>query len=293
MQKLKYLGICLVILLLGGLIYFASTHKYSDSHFRKEGIRVRLPENAFMVDDCNYKDLAYCEKTFNLNNEDIKMAFEYLNFKENGYPTTIKVSLNNQVFYSNNNILSTDQGLNNYIEFNNFYIMKDKYIIFTIIEQGNATLYILDSKGNIILKEHEIDTDNMVINPYKYNFISYEDNIIKVYASRLKDNKYQDQNICNIKDNTIVEAYYLYTLKNDQFIKKQSETIKAKEYIIDNNTLVCNSEKETTYEAGTSTNNTKAIFNFKIINNKKIEFQSAKNVLEFELNKGISYSLKS
>ena len=235
MQKLKYLGICLVILLLGGLIYFASTHKYSDSHFRKEGIRVRLPENAFMVDDCNYKDLAYCEKTFNLNNEDIKMAFEYLNFKENGYPTTIKVSLNNQVFYSNNNILSTDQGLNNYIEFNNFYIMKDKYIIFTIIEQGNATLYILDSKGNIILKEHEIDTDNMVINPYKYNFISYEDNIIKVYASRLKDNKYQDQNICNIKDNTIVEAYYLYTLKNDQFIKKQSETIKAKEYIIDNN----------------------------------------------------------
>ena len=62
-------------------------------------------------------------------------------------------------------------------------------------------------------------------------------------------------------------------------------------YSIENNTLICNANREETYAGGTSSKNTNAIFEFRIIGNNKIEFITTKNIPNrtFELNKGFIY----
>lgn len=64
-------------------------------------------------------------------------------------------------------------------------------------------------------------------------------------------------------------------------------------YVIENNTLTCNASKEEIYAGGTSIKDTNAIFEFKIINNNNIEFDTTQNISDkFELNKNFSYSVK-
>ena len=66
----KIIGIVLVLGILIGLIVFACLYDYEDSHLKKDGYRVRLEGKAVIVNDCDYKDITYCEKKININNEE-------------------------------------------------------------------------------------------------------------------------------------------------------------------------------------------------------------------------------
>ena len=88
-----------------------------------------------------------------------------------------------------------------------------------------TTLYAVDIDGNIILKEKEIDQDDMLIKDYT-DFITYEDNTITIYATRVvEDVNYHSESICNAPSNDIVEAYYTYTYQDGKFVKKQTQKI--------------------------------------------------------------------
>lgn len=235
MKKVKIVGLVLTLVLLGGLIIFASTHKYDDSHLRVEGIRVKVGEYALLVDGCDEgENLAYCKKTIEVNGEKEVLEFKFINFKENGFPNTIVATINGKEFYRKNGLnLETNDSLE-YQIFLNFKVM-DEYIIFTLTDgtRGrNTTLYAIDHDGNIILEEKEIDTNDMLIKDY-IEFITYNDNnSLTVYATRVIDEDiYNGKSICEAKSKDVVEAYYTYTLKNGKFTKKQTKTITAKEYI--------------------------------------------------------------
>ena len=62
-------------------------------------------------------------------------------------------------------------------------------------------------------------------------------------------------------------------------------------YTIKDNTLICNADEEEKSEGGDSTKASNAIFEFKIVNNKKIEFVTNKNMsCVYTLNKGFIYN---
>lgn len=66
-------------------------------------------------------------------------------------------------------------------------------------------------------------------------------------------------------------------------------------YIIDNDTLTCQSTQVSVEEGGYSSKSSNTIFEFKILNNGKIKFSSVKNSdndEEFALNVGLTYSVK-
>ena len=243
MQKKKVIILVGLGVILGGLIIFACTHKYQDSHLRIEGVRVKLEENSLVVEDCDYKNVAYCEKKVKLEDEEQTLAFEYLKFKENGYPAAIKASINGKEFYYADGLNIETRGTMDLRVFYNFYVMDNKYIMFTITEGSGehaTTLYAIDKTGKIILEEKEIDEDNMLIDDYSQNYVSYDKNTVKVHASRITNGtNYNGESICEAKPKTVVEAYYIYTYKDGKFSKKQGEVITAKEYIEDNN-ITCN-----------------------------------------------------
>ena len=238
MKKKNIIALVLVILVIGGLLVFAGTHKYEDSHLRKDGYRVRIEDGYLVVDDCLYENSISCKRTVNVLGEEQTLAFEYLNFKENGYPSAIKATINGKEFYYKDGLEIENNGFQDVTAFLGFGVI-DKYIIFTITEGNNGrttTLYAMDVDGNIALEEKEIDKDDMVIKDYAEDFMKVENNTIKVLATRMTgDITYKDDNVCKAKSKDVVEAYYLYTYKDGKFTKKQSETITAKEYIEDNN----------------------------------------------------------
>ena len=152
----KVLGITIIVIILGGLLIFASTHKYSDSHLKKDGYRVRLDGKAIIVDDCDYKDITYCEKKIKVNNEEVTMKFELLDFKSDGYPTKVKASINNNSFYESNIDLKNN-GTQDYKVFLNFYVMNNELILFSLTNGSGTrttTLYAIDTQGNIKLKKY-------------------------------------------------------------------------------------------------------------------------------------------
>lgn len=238
MKKLKIVGITVSILLLGGLIIFASVHTYDDSHLRVEGIRVKVGEFALLVDECDKETetLAYCKKNIEVNGENQVLEFKMLNFKENGFPRTITASINGKEFYKKDNLNLETNDMAEYQIFLNFKAIDD-YIIFTLTDGTNGrntTLYAIDTEGNIVLQEKEIDKNDMLIKDY-VEFLTYDKNNITVYATRIVDNStFNGKSICEAKKNDIVEAYYTYTLKNGKFTKKQTKTINASTYIKDN-----------------------------------------------------------
>lgn len=239
MKKLKIAGLVLVAVLLIGLIVFASTRKFEDSHLRIEGIRVRMTdEYALLVDGCDEKtqNVAYCEKTINVGGKDQKLVFKFKNFKENGYPSTVVATINGHEFYKRDGLNLEEKGSIEYSVFLNFYVMADKYIMYTFTDGTNGrttTLYAMDLEGNKVLEEFEIDEEEMLIKDYT-DFIEYDEDTVKIYASRVvSDINYKGESICNAKDKEIVEAYYTYTYnaKKDKFTKKQTDTKTAKEFI--------------------------------------------------------------
>lgn len=235
MQKGKIISIIVPVIILVALIIFASVKTLDDGHLRIDGVRVKIGEGALTVEDCNEKtkNVAYCEKNFKVNNKDAKMVFEYQNFKENGYPSTIVASINGHEFFKKEGLNIETKGSQEYSSFLNFKVMDD-YIVFTFTDGTNGrmtTLYAIDLEGNIILEEKEMDKDNMVPKDYT-TFISYEGNVITIYATRVvQDIVYKDENICKANSKDIVEAYYTYTLKDGKFTKKQTKTITAAEFI--------------------------------------------------------------
>lgn len=247
MKKVKIVGAVLVSIILVGLIVYASTHKFGDSHLRIEGIRVRVGENALLVDGCEEEtqNVAYCKKIINVGGESQELIFKFKNFKENGYPNTVVATINDHEFYRRDGLNLEEKGSIDYSIFLNFYVMADKYIMFTFTDGTNGrttTLYGIDTEGNIVLKEYNIDDDEMLIKDYT-DFITYEDNKITIYATRVvEDINYHGESICNAKDKEVVEAYYTYTYKNGKFTKKQTDTIIAKEFI-ENKGILCANKK--------------------------------------------------
>ncbi len=238
MKKIKIVGIVLTSLILIGLIVFASIHEFEDSHLRVEGIRVKVGEYALLVDECDKETetLAYCKKVLEVDGEKQTLEFKFINFKENGFPKTMVATINGKEFYKKDNLNIETKDSLEYQIFLNFKVM-DKYIIFTLTDGTigrNTTLYAIDTKGNIVLQEKEIDTDDMLIKDY-VEFLTYDNNNITVYATRVVDEKtYNGKDICEAKANAVVEAYYTYTLKNGKFTKKQTKTVMASKYIKDN-----------------------------------------------------------
>lgn len=237
MKKGQMIGLVVAIVVLVGLIIFASIRTLDDGHLKIDGIRVKVSENTLTVEDCNEetKNAAYCEKSINVNGNNAKLVFEYKNFKENGYPSTITATINNHEFFKKDGLNIEMMGSQEYPMFRNFKVMDD-YVVFTYTDGTNGrttTLYAIDLEGNIILKENEIDKDSMALKDYT-TFISYDANVITVYATRMvQDILYKDENICKANPKDIVEAYYTYTLKDGKFTKKQTKTITATEFIKD------------------------------------------------------------
>lgn len=246
MKKSKIIGLVIVGIILISLIAFVSFNTFDDGLLKIEGKVVKVPSATLQVEDCNKenKNVAYCEKNIKVNNNDAKFVFAYQDFKENGYPRTLTVSINNHEFLKKENLNLEASGSSEYSIFNNFKVI-DKYIAFTYMDGTDgrkSTLYVIDLEGNIVLEEYDIDEDDMKLKD-STTYIKYEDKSIEVYATRLvQDILYHDKHICKASAKDIVEAHYIYTLKDGKFTKKQTKKITAKEFI-ENKKIDCTSVK--------------------------------------------------
>lgn len=236
----KGIGIIIVLVILIGLIIFISTKEFSDSHLRAEGKRIRVNEGALVVDGCDEASAIYCKKTLNVAGKEAVLEFSFYNFKDNGYPESVKASINGHEFYQEDGLNIEENGSLDYKIFLNFHVLDD-LVVFTFTDGTmgrTTTLYAVDIDGNIILKEKEIDQDDMLIKDYT-DFITYEDNTITIYATRVvEDVNYHGESICNAPSNDIVEAYYTYTYQDGKFVKKQTQKIDALKFI-DNKGITC------------------------------------------------------
>ena len=240
MKIRKGIGIIITLIILIGLIIFISTKEFSDSHLRAEGKRIRVNEGALVVDGCDEASAIYCKKTLNVAGKEAVLEFSFYNFKDNGYPESVKASINGHEFYQEDGLNIEEDGSLDYKIFLNFHVLDD-LVVFTFTDGTigrTTTLYAVDIDGNIILKEKEIDQDDMLIKDYT-DFITYEDNTITIYATRVvEDVNYHGESICNAPSNDIVEAYYTYTYQDGKFVKKQTQKIDALKFI-DNKGITC------------------------------------------------------
>ena len=240
MKIRKGIGIIITLIILIGLIIFISTKEFSDSHLRAEGKRIRVNEGALVVDGCDEASAIYCKKTLNVAGKEAVLEFSFYNFKDNGYPESVKASTNGHEFYQEDGLNIEENGSLDYKIFLNFHVLDD-LVVFTFTDGTmgrTTTLYAVDIDGNIILKEKEIDQDDMLIKDYT-DFITYEDNTITIYATRVvEDVNYHGESICNAPSNDIVEAYYTYTYQDGKFVKKQTQKIDALKFI-DNKGITC------------------------------------------------------
>lgn len=240
MKIRKGIGIIITLIILIGLIIFISTKEFSDSHLRAEGKRIRVNEGALVVDGCDEASAIYCKKTLNVAGKEAVLEFSFYNFKDNGYPESVKASINGHEFYQEDGLNIEENGSLDYKIFLNFHVLDD-LVVFTFTDGTmgrTTTLYAVDIDGNIILKEKEIDQDDMLIKDYT-DFITYEDNTITIYATRVvEDVNYHGESICNAPSNDIVEAYYTYTYQDGKFVKKQTQRIDALKFI-DNKGITC------------------------------------------------------
>ena len=240
MKIRKGIGIIIVLVILIGLIIFISTKEFSDSHLRAEGKRIRVNEGALVVDGCDEASAIYCKKTLNVAGDAAVLEFSFYNFKDNGYPESVKASINGHEFYQEDGLNIEENGSLDYKIFLNFHVLDD-LVVFTFTDGTmgrTTTFYAVDIDGNIILKEKEIDQDDMLIKDYT-DFITYEDNTITIYATRVvEDVNYHGESICNAPSNDIVEAYYTYTYQDGKFVKKQTQKIDALKFI-DNKGITC------------------------------------------------------
>ena len=240
MKIRKGIGIIITLIILIGLIIFISTKEFSDSHLRAEGKRIRVNEGALVVDGCDEASAIYCKKTLNVAGKEAVLEFSFYNFKDNGYPESVKASINGHEFYQEDGLNIEEDGSLDYKIFLNFHVLND-LVVFTFTDGTmgrTTTLYAVDIDGNIILKEKEIDQDDMLIKDYT-DFITYEDNTITIYATRVvEDVNYHGESICNAPSNDIVEAYYTYTYQDGEFVKKRTQEIDALKFI-DNKGITC------------------------------------------------------
>jgi len=242
MKKGKIIGIAVLVILLVGVVIYAATRDYEDSHLKLEGIRVRVPENTIVVDNPDEgANAVYSKKTLDVNGKSAVLEFKYKDMLESGYPKSLVVSINGHQFLEVNDLDLENNTTLDYQIFLNFKVMGD-YVVFSYTDGTNGrttTLYAVDLEGNVVLQEKEIDKDDMKIKDYT-EFLTYEKNSIVVYASKLVNNiYYKDESICKAKSSDVVEAYYTYTLKNGKFTKKQTSKTTAKDYIKKNN-ITCN-----------------------------------------------------
>ena len=240
MNKKKWIGIIIVLIVLVGLIAFASTKEFSDSHLRAEGKRIWVNEGALVVDGCDEASAIYCKKTLNVAGEEAVLEFLFYNFKDNGYPESVRAMINGHEFYQEDGLNIEENGSLDYKIFLNFHVLDD-LVVFTFTDGTmgrTTTLYAVDTDGNVVLEEKEIDEDDMLIKDYT-DFITYEDNVITIYATRVvEDVNYHGESICNAKDQDIVEAYYTYTYQDEEFVKERTRVIDALEFI-DNKGITC------------------------------------------------------
>lgn len=246
MKKLKVGGLVVLGIVLIGLLFFASTYKFSDSHLRKDGVRVKLEDGALIVDGCeeDSANAIYCKRKIEVDGKDAELEFEFKDFKKNGYPATFTASINGHEFYRQKDLELETNMYADYQIFLNFNVI-DKYVVFTYTKGAygrSTTLYGVDTEGNIVLQEFDIDENDMLLKDYT-DFITYDDdNVIIVYASRMEGEKYKEETICEANKKDVVEAYYTYTYKDGKFDKKQTKTISVADYIKENE-IDCNSSE--------------------------------------------------
>ena len=245
MKKRKIIGIGVALLCLVALVVFASCYQASDSHLRVEGVRVRVPEGSLVVSDCDEENATYCKKVLEVNGEEQTLEFEFVNFRENGYPDAVRTSINGHEFYFEDGLKIEENGSVDYPIFLNFQVIDD-VIVFTYTDgsQGRTTtLYAIDTEGNIVLEEKEIDDDDMVLKDYT-EFIWYDENVIKVYATRVvEDVNYHGESVCNADGDEVLEAYYTYTYEGGKFEKEQTDEVTADEFI-ENRGIICANRAE-------------------------------------------------
>ena len=233
-ETLKRGLVVIVIIVIGGLILYASTKKYEDSHLRAEGLRVKVPDNTIIFDDTTCKNAILCEKEVNLRGKKNVIAFEYHNFKDDGFPTTIIGTINGNEFYRRSDIDIEKNYNYDFTIVGNFNTLNDEVAVFTIKEgydNRTTTLYAIDINGNVVLKKYDIDKDEMKIKDYS-DYVTYKDNSVTVYASRIIDEiDYHGKSVCEADPKTIVESYYTYTYKDGSFTEKVTKKETAKEYI--------------------------------------------------------------
>ncbi len=228
-----------------GLIIFASTREYQDSHLRIEGVRVKLPSGSLVVEDSTCPNVASCTKDLTLNDTKLTLKFAFKNFKKNGYPETIVGTIGNKEFYREDDLTLDNEYSYDYENFSNFNVIADKYIAFTAsnsINNLSTSLYVIDASGNVILKEYEI-ADDLYIKDSISDYITYNDNTITISVANIKNYSYDENtNICNLDKNITAEATYTYTLENAEFKKKELSKTTFGEYIKDNN-ITCESDE--------------------------------------------------
>lgn len=246
MNRLKKIGLIVGVLLIGVLLYIISTHKFTDSHLRKEGIRVRLREQVLMIDGCEESstNITYCKKNIDLNGEVVALEFEFINFKENGYPNTLVAKLAGKEFYRLDNLQIETNPYEFYQIVRNFNTIGN-YIVFThtIGTTGNnTTLYALDKDGNIALKEFKIE-DTFLIKDFK-EYITYDNNVITLLTTKLDQSSYYKEDtkdpvyVCDLNEKEVVEKTYTYTYKDNKFVRKETKKTTVKDYLKEN-TITC------------------------------------------------------
>lgn len=241
MKKGKIIGGIIVIVIFIALIVFACTYDYKDTHLRVDGVRVRIEEGTIIA-DCDEADAAHCVEYVVVNDEQQKLEYTYQNFKENGYPESLSATINGKEFYHKDGLNIEENYSYDYQFFSDVTVMGD-YIVMTIRDGYNnrtTSLYVIDTLGNIILQEYEIDEDNMKIDDSGTDYITVTDNKIIVKASRLDGNNYyfDGKSVCYTPLKTVVKAEYTYTLKNGKYSKKQTAKTTAKAYREDVN-MIC------------------------------------------------------
>ena len=204
-----------------------------------------MGEGALLVSECDEGNAIYCKKTLEVNKEEQELYFEFLNFKENGYPDAIRATINGKEFHYEDGLNIEENGSIDYKIFLNFHVIDD-IIVFTFTDgtnSGSTTLYAMDTDGNYVLEEYEIDDDNMIIKDYT-EFITYEDNTITIYATRVEgDVNYHGESICNAPHDAIVEGYYTYTYEDGEFTKEMVDEIDTDEFI-ENREIICANRSE-------------------------------------------------
>ena len=158
------------------------------------------------IDYCSKIDDDYCIKYFNLrkSNKDYFVLFSYDKLTNKGYPNTNIITVNDKQIFKRKIVNA---------EFRNFKLIDDK-LIFTYnstAEKNKIYIFGFNFKGNILI-------DKTIINNKLNNLFTYyyklDNDVITLKTKVVSPTK---EYLCNLSNDTIVEARYTIKYKNGKF----------------------------------------------------------------------------